>query len=327
MTDQTNYPIPADCNGFLWIGDPHLDSRRPGRRRDDYAQTVLDKIAQAIAIANAERLIPVFLGDLFNRHNESNLGVITSLIRILAQAWTPAIEPVGNHDVDGGDLCDTDTLMLLHESRALHVVRDSGLLGVFSCQGQPVCLGFTLHGHAIPNDVRDLAQGRRCLWLTHHDIAFPGSYPGALEPFAVLGCEQVVNGHMHAQQSDLLRGETRWSNPGNITRNSKDLYHQAPSVTVWTPDGSRRVPLRFAPPEEVFDLTGDHAAPIRPEVVQKSTFAELMRAQLHGEAQRTEDGGIMNERLLAICEARQLPPAAREILCNLRDRAVARVNK
>ena len=41
------------CNGVLVIGDPHVGSRRPGRRKDAvWPQAVLGKLERCVAIAN-----------------------------------------------------------------------------------------------------------------------------------------------------------------------------------------------------------------------------------------------------------------------------------
>ncbi len=57
------------CNGFLFIGDPHLDIKKPGRRLDEnFAETVLGKIDFCINYANDHDLVPVFLGDLFDNN-------------------------------------------------------------------------------------------------------------------------------------------------------------------------------------------------------------------------------------------------------------------
>ena len=63
----------------------------------------------------------------------------------------------------------------------------------------------------------------RQAWFTHHDIAFDGGYPGAVPPFAVEGCDVLINGHIHKTQKAIMAGRTRWLNPGNITRQSVDL--------------------------------------------------------------------------------------------------------
>ena len=62
---------PVACAGLLVIGDPHVGSRRPGRRKDaDWPAPILAKLERCVAIANARDLAPVILGDLFERAAE-----------------------------------------------------------------------------------------------------------------------------------------------------------------------------------------------------------------------------------------------------------------
>src|SRR5690606_4518046 len=73
------------------------------------------------------------------------------------------------------------------------------------------------------------------LWLTHEDLAFEGSYPGALPIQPIPGVDMVVNGHMHATKTPVLAEGTAYYNPGNITRMSIDLAEHVPSVWEWSP--------------------------------------------------------------------------------------------
>src|SRR6266550_4036029 len=58
-------PDGAD-GGLLFIGDPHLASRAPGFRTDEYPRTVVEKLRWALDYARGQRLMPVLLGDLFD---------------------------------------------------------------------------------------------------------------------------------------------------------------------------------------------------------------------------------------------------------------------
>lgn len=313
-------PMPAQ--GFLWIGDPHVTSRRPGRRRDvDFTAVVLDKIEQALAIANARELVPVFLGDLFDRHDERDLRLLTRLMRVLKTAWTPPLELLGNHERDGLGLDDGDSLMLLAEAGCLRVITDNGLVGRFRIDDEIICLGATPHGQEIPADVREITGGDRCFWLTHHDIAFPGSYPGALTPFAIQGCEEVINGHMHAPQDDILVGDTRWTNPGNITRLSIDVAEQVPCVWSRGKTARQRHTLRYT--KDVFDFTGRQvdAAPL-----SESVFANLLQADMATDAARSQDGGLLREDLTRVLEEQAVDPLIAAMIWDLHAQAVAKLD-
>ena len=59
-------------SGIIFIGDPHITSRKPGRRKDDFEQAILGKLQESINIANSNDCQPIILGDLFDRPKESS---------------------------------------------------------------------------------------------------------------------------------------------------------------------------------------------------------------------------------------------------------------
>src|SRR5262249_61550792 len=57
------------------------------------------------------------------------------------------------------------------------------------------------------------------LWLTHHDVRFPGyEEVGRFVPREIPGVVIVINGHIHRPLADVVAGTTTWVNPGNIAR-------------------------------------------------------------------------------------------------------------
>src|SRR5688500_5680347 len=64
---STPMPDPLRAyTGLLCIGDPHLASRAPGFRKDDYPRNILAKLEWAMNYAETNELLPVILGDLFH---------------------------------------------------------------------------------------------------------------------------------------------------------------------------------------------------------------------------------------------------------------------
>src|SRR3546814_7832118 len=106
---------------------------------------------------------------------------------------------------------------------------------------------------------------RSIVWLTHEDLAFDGSYPGAKELYEVPGVSLVVNGHMHLTKKPRNVGGTMWFNPGNITRVAVDAKDHVPAVWKFDPvNGIERIELTHE--KDIFDLTGrliDSVSPAR----------------------------------------------------------------
>ena len=66
---------PNPTRGVLYIGDPHVWSKKPGRRRDeDFLATILGKLGQAAEIANKNHLWPICPGDLLHDDDDHDLG-------------------------------------------------------------------------------------------------------------------------------------------------------------------------------------------------------------------------------------------------------------
>ncbi|QFU15535.1 metallophosphoesterase [Microvirga thermotolerans] len=316
------------CNGLLVIGDPHVGSRRPGRRKDPlWPQPVLAKLEHCVAIANARDLAVVILGDLFDRPVETDEGLKSQLIRILKGFRHRPLVNVGNHDIRHMTLTDGDTLALLGLCDVVDVVAASAPVASYGIGGRRVGIGMTPYGQAIPTDIRgSFADVDGQAWFSHHDIAFDAAYPGAVPPFAVEGCDLLVNGHIHKTQKSVTVGRTRWTNPGNITRQSIDLVDHVPRAWVLGADGELTPePLPFE--ADVFDLTGrlveaaDDAAVAQ---AVESAFVTLLQAETATELKRSGDGSILRDEIEARFASDAPSEAVRAIVRSLLDEAVER---
>jgi DNA repair exonuclease SbcCD nuclease subunit len=321
--------LPAiQCNGVLVIGDPHVGSRRPGRRKDAvWPQAVLGKLERCVTIANERQLAVVILGDLFDRPVETDEALKNQLIRVLKGFRHRPIVNVGNHDIQHTMLTDSDSLALLGLCDVVDVIATSAPVTEFQIGARRIGIGMTPYGQTIPTDARGSFAGVDLhAWFTHHDIAFDGGYPGAVPPFAVEGCDVLINGHIHKTQKSVLAGRTRWMNPGNITRQSVDLVDHVPRA--WILDGSGALEPQALPFENnVFDLTGRvveaaDGSDVAREV--ESAFVTLLQAESSTELKRSGDGSIVRDEIEAKFAANDTSDAVRAIVRSLLGEAVER---
>jgi len=319
---------PVACNGLLVIGDPHVGSRRPGRRKDaQWPLPVLAKLERCVAIANERQLAVVILGDLFDRPVETDEALKSQLIRTLKGFRRRPIVNVGNHDIQHTTLTDGDTLALLGLCDVVDVVAASSPVVELELKGRRLGIGMTPYGQAIPMDVRgSFASADLQVWFTHHDIAFEGGYPGAVPPFAVEGCDLLINGHIHKTQKPVTAGRTRWLNPGNITRQSVDLIDHVPRA--WILDDTGELEAQALPFESnVFDLTGRLVDAAEGSIVAReveSAFVTLLQAESPTELKRSGDGSIVRDEIEARFEQDNTPDAVRSIVRSLLGEAVER---
>lgn len=315
-----------ECEGFLFIGDQHITSRRPGRRIDrDYAERVIGKLARCMEIANEHRLVPVLLGDLWHGAKEENEALKTWVIRTLRRCWTIPFGNVGNHDISGLRLADGDSLAVVAESGALSVLADGGPAAEFLMGGVRVGLGFTPYGREVPLEVGSLfPEAEGVVWCIHHDVAFDGAYPGALEPHEISGCGLVVNGHMHIEKAPVNRGQTTWCNFGSLARTALDAIGHEPCAWSFRPhmgdDMLTRHPVEFQ--REVFDLTGRLVAEASPgEAVSgnddASAFVDLLKAEAEAGPAKTADGTLLLDAIRARFEREKTPAEVRSVVLGL----------
>ena len=284
--------------GFLFIGDPHLSSRVPGFRSDDYPRAILHKLRWCFETASSRALVPVLLGDLFHWPRENANWLVGEVLDLLPPE-TLAI--AGNHDLGENSLQTHDTLSVILKSGRLRLLSaEEPWRGEIS--GREVILGGTSWGQKFPSAFEvPTTGGARPLvfWATHHDVSFPGYEEQARQkPRAIPGIDVVVNGHIHRHLPEVRSGETLWLNPGNIARvNRGDLTRaHRPGVLeiTITADGWRAERLEV--PHRPFDEVFHAALAASASEAEPSRFiaglAELV-------ARRTESGAGFEEFIRA----------------------------
>lgn len=313
--------------GILYIGDPHVSSKRPGRRKDDYLSSVLGKLAFCAQVCNEQNLLPVIGGDLLHRADENSLRALNQLIAVLKSFHTTPVSLEGNHDKLETSLSEGDALYLLEQSGAVKVISSFGQFGEYLIGGNHVRLVGIPYGCTIPNSLP--AGEGIAVAFTHHDLAFGGAYPGAIALKEIEGASMVINGHMHDNKPSVPMGGTVWHNPGNIEPLSVDLAHFVPRAWRW--DGDASAPLQgieLPHGTDIWDLTGvrvdaadaDQAVSAYLQTVPNpSRFAKILVEQKVQEtdAQRTEDVSGLKEDLRQVCEAGQMSDAAQQLLNSL----------
>ncbi|MBU2741872.1 metallophosphoesterase [Acidithiobacillus albertensis] len=328
------------ADGLLFIGDPHLSSRRPGRRTDiNFAGTVLNKLAQALDIARENRLQPAILGDLFDRAGEQDLLLLSGLLHLLRDHHqNGGLIPVtlaGNHDMKDATLSGDTALAVIQESGLLQVLDDAVPFPVYSIRPEEDadCIA-TLVPYAYGQEYRLLGEGLpdmpdhpgMVIALTHADFAFAGAYPGAKEIVEIPGVDMVVNGHMHKLCPTVRRGNTLWWNPGNITRMSMDCESHAPRVWSWKPGEDTLTGIHLRHEKIVFNRTGVSVKPdmdglkssmedgVQTDMPISSRFVEMLKEQQAQESPLTEDASHLLSEIQSVCEEQKTSAVVSDIL-------------
>ena len=294
------------AKGILFIGDPHLSSAKPGRRNDNYAASTLRKLTEAAAIATELNLIPVILGDLIHRKEENSVAFISRIIATLRKfPWTPPSLD-GTHGKKAATSSDADVEYLLNQTGAIHLVTTPGIICSFEIEGLAIEMYATPSGYEIPLSLEaygaDLSQSHFRILLTHHDMAFGSSYPGAEPLREIKGCDMLVNGHMHKTTASVQLGQTLLHCPGNIEPLSKDVIDHQPAVWAWRPRTDNMLePHYLEHDRDCFDLTGDLIPEISAALAvtpfRKSEFASMLATAGQADAPKTDEAAILCEDL------------------------------
>lgn len=253
--------------GFLFIGDPHLATRTPGFRKDDYPTTLVTKLRWCLDYATAENLVPVLLGDIFHLPRDNANWLLVECFELCRASRYPVLAVVGNHDCYENSLSPNDTLAVLYSGGALRLL-DSSNPWFSTINGTWIMLGGTPWNCRIPSSLPEELFSKRpkreeiaslVLWVTHHDIAFSGYEENArIRPHSIEGIDIIINGHIHKRLPDIKVGQTTWLNPGNIARvtRSESTRQRRPAAMrmdihqgQWSID---MIPVPCLPFEEVF---------------------------------------------------------------------------
>jgi len=320
--------------GLLFIGDPHLEARVPGFRKDDYPQVALEKFRWSLDYAQQNNLQPILLGDLFQLPQDNPNWLLSAIIETIDDSLGQPLPAIyGNHDVRENSLKPNDSIHVLFAGG--HLQRLSGETpwrGIVD--GRPTLVGGTVWGEKIPKEfIGDGDPVELTVWVTHHDIFIPGyEESGRIRPKELPGIDLIVNGHIHRRLGPVSKGGTHWVTAGNIVRRARSdasrdhlpavlflrpanddddptvtensfpfqSQHQDPWVIHW-------IPVPHKPFDEVFhsEVLADVA-----ETEQGSGFIADLRELT---ARRTDSGAGLNEFLQQHIDEFE-KPVAKEIM-------------
>lgn len=317
-------------NGFLFIGDPHLDSRRIGRRLDNCMDSALTKLSNAADICTEKKLYPVILGDLIHRSGENSMTLLNKLIRVLAKFPATPICLGGNHGREQTALTENDMESVLAEVKSLILVEEQGVIGKFDFNGKIVVLHgfpyFATHSKPVPFKKKVEACKGINIGISHEDLAFDSAYPTARKLVEIGNMDHMVNGHMHRTMKSVKVGCTTWHNPGNIENLSVDLADQKPAVWEFCPGMELLEPHYLDNSSQQFDLTGrqvkaaeegDAVDANQTKVREAGAFAKSLKALTSASADATDDGEILKEDVQTVLSASKASPVAQAVLSRL----------
>ena len=241
------------ARGILFVADPHLAALPPMQRLEGYREQILAKVHFCLEKARELDLVPVFLGDMFHWPRENPNGLLVELIEMFRPHMPWVL--VGNHDKYQARLTPDVSLAVLEAAGVIHLLDHAGPVFRLETPGGSVLLGASPDGYSLPSSFSSVGDDT-VIWISHHNVGFPDFRDKPVVIREIPGIDWVVNGHIHRPQPTETKGQTRWANPGNISRLtfSRMTQEREPAASVWLPgcENLDRIVLPHLPFEEIF---------------------------------------------------------------------------
>ncbi|EMI40408.1 metallophosphoesterase [Rhodopirellula sp. SWK7] len=294
-----------DKNGLLFIGDPHLEARVPGFRKDDYPQVAIAKFAWCLRYAREQNLQPILLGDLFHLPQDNPNWLLSQIIETISDFYGSGLPAIhGNHDVRENSRKPNDSVSILFAGGHLRLLTETAPW-IGTVDGRRVIVGGTVWGERLPKEFQPLGeppeQGQLfssseddadlVAWITHHDILIPGyEEAGRIRPKMIPGIDLIVNGHVHRRLEPVRKDGTNWITAGNITRRARSDASRShiPAVVCVVPPTNTAVEKDDA--IESFDFQSQSNVPwtIRWVRVPHAPFDDVFHPEVIGDAAEEE---------------------------------------
>jgi len=215
---------------ILFIGDPHLDSRTPLSRLDDYRVTTINKLDNLLTLAVRKKAkYVVMTGDMFHR-SDIPMSYLNEVLRMLKKFKAEGVEVyslIGNHDLP-------HNIMEYFNRTPLAVLFASGLVKRLST------IAFdnsVIHGLNFTESIDNVmtVEDKKNILVMHY--ATDNTVPADNVPLEDLEAfDIVVAGHDHMYYEPLHGLNVTVYRPGSLTRRSKEQYNLDRVITVYMYD-------------------------------------------------------------------------------------------
>ena len=251
------------------LGDLQLTNKSPERRLDDYWETLVGKLTQALEIFDEKKCDCVLqVGDFFDAPTVAN-KVKSEIIQLLHQFERYGQDRIfcvyGQHDISGHSkwTLPNSPLAVLQAARVVKVLNDNPVVTGTDRDADRDIVTF-IYGASFGEPIPEPSEEYYNILVTHRMVGDRPLWPGQelVGPRAFLrkhpGYNLVVCGDYHFRFTETWNGRTI-INPGAIVRKTIgkfDLEHK-PAVVIFDTDTSKVevIELQFEPPEKIFDLS------------------------------------------------------------------------
>ncbi len=224
-----------NTNKVAFVGDLHLDSTTPSSRVDDYADS---SIAKLNALKNTclirDIKVVILLGDVFNKHDQSNtyINKVLKVFQAMKKEGILVYSIVGNHDLsfERMDTMDRSPLQMLFTSGLIkHLTHE--VIGNDTLQVH--LFGLDYPDNPIPVSEQP-EHGLVNVLCTHrfYNYAFNDPHNLSSQDCLTLGYQLYAMGHDHIQY-DVEKCQAFWViRPGSFMRTSSHRYNLERQILI-----------------------------------------------------------------------------------------------
>ena len=201
---------------IMFIGDVHLSPRTPISRKDDYPQTLLNKLNEIKLLAKKHNIQDlVYLGDLFNTRHMT-LAYFIKCFQIFKEIDDLNINQhliIGNHDIsyNNEDTTQESPIQLLLDSNIFEnksFTRDDSHITLYNYTTD------TQDINPPTNDGFNILVGHYFYALGFNDT----EHTLSKEQCTNLHYDAYILGHDHTPYEPLLKGSYQVHRPGSLSR-------------------------------------------------------------------------------------------------------------
>lgn len=195
---------------IMFVGDVHLLDRTPSSRKDNYSQTMLDKIAELVKMQNELQIDDVvFLGDVFHQRYQT-YAYMMRCYKAFSEFKKPPYTIVGNHDIV------FERIETLEESPLNFLFMTGVLKHLDKLEYDDVVVkGFDYTSPITPNE--DLNKYVVCVAHQYYNTPLYKSYIKPEEALS-LGYQAYVLGHDHSVYDDIVNAKYKVIRAGSLSR-------------------------------------------------------------------------------------------------------------
>jgi len=263
---------------FLFYTDLHLSAKRPIHRVDDFATSLLVKLAEVYDIAKQEDVdFVLFGGDFFNNHRIFNYDIIRTASDIMERSGKKTFAVIGQHDLIGHnqETYKTSTLAFLE-----HFCRSYQTLVKPFDAGNKVTI-YPCHWF---DNVKEMVQkspaSGTSVMVCHQTIVKDKlPYNAILTSELTSDYDVIISGDVHAGFDPHRIGKTTFYNPSSLVRRAVNEIHD-PKVGVIEVGGNKPVSIKdvklknVVKTEDAFGVSLTEIVKVAAEDVTTERFVE-----------------------------------------------------